>query len=454
MEKQQQQPRKRATHFGAVGWGLIIFSALCFMVTGSFWPAAAANVLVPQFTALLGFSDTSTILLANSICTFCAIGYCFVFTWLMQRFKPRVINCILLIILGVGVFIAGHVNTLGQYIAVWIFVIGSAITLGQATLSAQIGTYMPTKNGSALGWATIGCNLGTIVAVPIMNALIGTQRGFPLAMLVFGLYLILLGILNFVFWPNDPAKRHYELDNGDISMEELAAIKKARDERIVNWTYREMFTNKNFWCIALGYGIEILIGAGIGGQLIVFLVANGIGMAAAITAFSIAGAIGIVGSLTSGYLDQIFSVRIAAMICMCFYAVAGIAAGFFHFGTATMVLLVIGYGFVMGAGSNLPPSHGLNCFGTDFTLAFRIIAPIMIACSASGSLVLGLAQRMTGSYVGAYKVFTILCIPAFLLFLWSDTRQSKKPGEKPVRIHQGDKRLEKLKAKEESNSNG
>lgn len=422
------------TNYGKVGWGLIIYAALAYMVTGSFWGSSATNIVSVQVAAQLGLESNAQILYANTIVQIIAVVFTLIVGYLYSsKLSTRGIILVQFVLSGAAVCCLPLVKSLVAYALVFLVVYTNTYTVAQAGLAMVFSKYMPTKKGSALGWATIGASLNNIIALPVLNALT-TAKSFSFACICFACYMCVLGILCFILWHDDPRKRGYQPDNGDISEEELAAFENAQKNMIPNWSTKEILTNKNFWLIAIGYGLTMLVTVGIASQLVVFEVMNGVPQAKALQIMAITAVVGMIGSILSGYVDQKLGVKKASIIMAVSYALSCFCAGYLPFSKVSNVLFIFFYCIVMGAISNLPASHAIGCFGTDFARVWRIALPIIALITSVSGLLLGKVREMTGSYQGAYAVLGWCAIVAMVLFALSDSKMTKKPGEKPVVI--------------------
>ncbi len=420
-------------NFGLVGWQLIIFAAVGLMVTGSFWASAATNVVAIQVQQLLGLDSPAQVLFTNTYVALATVAIAFVLAIIHSKVKARIMIPVEFFILALGLIFMGRVSSMGMYFVSYLCVYSMAQLIAQVGFGIVFGNYMPTKKGIALGWATVGASLNSIVSLPLLNALTGA-KGFGFACAIFALIMVVLGVIHLILWPDDPKKRNYLPDNGDISEEQLKEMELAQQNMVKNWTFSEVFKNKNFWCISFGYGMIFLCTVGIASQLVPHLVMNGVPQPRAIGIMSITAIVGIFSSIASGYIDQKFGVKVMAALMAGSYTLSCLFAGFFPFTPVTTVLFIAFYCLVVGAISNLPMSHGIGVYGVDFKRVWRAIIPIIQAIAAFSGLLLGKIRELTGGYGQAYRVLMVCAIVALILFLISDSKVMKKPGEKPVGI--------------------
>lgn len=429
---QVTQKGSTTTHYGKIGWALVFTSAICYMFSGSFWNTIAPNVIVPQVAQVLGFETTSPVLYANTIIALLSIVMSFIMSWLHEKFSNRIIMLCEYIIMGAGLFAVGRVTSLPMYVICWLFVVSMGYNIGNVALPRLVGNYMPTKKASALGWATVGTVGANLVLLPWLNSMCSNQ-GFMHACTVFAVIEVVLGILNFLAWTDDPAKRNYVPDNGDTPEEELEHL-TARNGAVSNWTAKEILTNKNFWLLGFGYGVCFMVQQIIGSQLVVYEVSNGIPQATAVRIMSIVAVVGMVSSAVSGYVDQKLGTKKATFLMLLSYAISLAAAGFLPFSTVSNAIFIVFYCLVLGAISNLPASHAINVYGPDFAKAWKFILIIILGMSSCSSLILGKVMELTGSYKGAFVYGVFIAIAGIIIISFSDSKVIKKPGEKPVAV--------------------
>ena len=186
-------------------------------------------------------------------------------------------------------------------------------------------------------------------------------------------------------------------------------------------TTGDILKKRQSWQIAFGYGIILLITVGILSTLVSTLIIKGLPEMNAISIMTIAAVLGIPFSYLWGYLGVKFSTKKATMLL---YAVIFVMIAFMLIpGTWTAYVTAGLLGCFIGAGNNLTPAIIATVFGRyDFSKALAVIMPIWNIVVAFATTVVGVPQSLTGSYVAAYIVLTVVAVIGFILVVTLDDR--------------------------------
>ncbi len=427
----EQQNIQNKYKLGRVGWGLAIFAALVYLVSGPFWSGNAVNVIVPQMVIRFGFDSTARVLSVNTICVLVAAGLTIITQIIYTRVKnTRIVMVASYFLMALTVIILGFERRFAVYIIDYACLACLSMTIPMGGFNIMFDHYLPTKKGVALGWATAGGSFSGVLALPILT-LLTNRFGLGIACLGFACYLIVFGILHWILWPADPKDKGYEPDNGDTPPEVLAAIERAKNDK-PNWTMKEALTNRNFWIIAFAYGIFQMCATGGMQQLVVYQTMNGIDSSLATTAVIVATLVGFVGSAISGYIDTRFGVKTLGIMIGAFFFIAFLILGILPFSLVVIYVFAVIFGVFLGANSNAIPSHAIGVFGPDMPRVWRVILPIICALTGLSGVILGQMINLTGSYQRAYVIFGVLALVGMILLCFSQSSLMKEPGKPPV----------------------
>lgn len=464
MEKQNQTSRKKTNfNYGIRGWLLCLYCMIGFMVIGgAFWAGTAQNTMVAIKAAQIGV-DSATVLAANSaaglIATIVLLGVGILF----GKYKTHIMQTILLLICGIVLIFYGRVSSMAGYVVC--FVVLDSTSNGTSTVGIpQIATaYFPTKKGSFLGWSTIGSNLASLITLSILGALIAAYN-VESATTIFGIFTIIMGLINWFFIPSNPEDAGLLPDNGDFTPEELEAHKAVMSGPPV-WTVKEAMRNKNFWLLPIAYGLLFMCSNGFISQMVPYQIEQlrapvvqslmatgnfdnvGAAIGAAMSDGTIAAkasgymkilpVLALPGSIISGWLDQKFGARRTGLAMAFFYAIAGFAGGLMPFNTVTNWIFMGSFFFWTGANANLVMSHAGSTFGArDYPKLWGRMAPLYSVMRNLAPLVLSIclssaATTLVG-YRHTYAVFGFGAVLAFILIFFTDQNVFKKPGEAPT----------------------
>lgn len=442
---QTQTPRRKTGfNFGVKGWLLILYVMVSWMfISGGWWSGAAQNTMVAAKAAQLGV-EPATILEMNSIIGYVSCIFCLGIGILYGKYKTHIVHTLLLIIGGAACCFYGYVDSpVGYYIAFGLVVImaNSASQVGEPSL---ITNWFPTRKGAALGWASIGNNLTTLIVLPILAALIA-WGGPGKALACFGIATIVMALINWFLIPVDPRKAGFEPDNGDNTPEELEMLAKRMSGPEV-WTNKEAFSNRNFWLIGIAYGLLFMVSSGCLQQMVPYqismrvpeLIASGVapdaapGMAAAAAGrwMKLLPLFALPGSIFGGWLDQKVGTRRAGLMMAGGYIISTLCGGLLPFNQVTNIIFVFMFFFMTGSNANLVMSHAMSFFGPrDYGHIYGRMAVLLQLGTVTAPLVLANSLRISGNYRLGYAAFFVASCIGFILIFIAANRADKEPGQ-------------------------
>ena len=429
----QDKPRAKTNfNYGLHGWLLMFYGLIAFMTAAAFWTSTAQNTAVGILAEQIGVSDATLLNLcsvAAIIATVAMLGVGILF----HKFKTRKMNTIVMILTGAALIIYGHITSVIAYVICYFSIYLLTSTTAAIGIPQIYTSYFPTKKGSIMGWATCGASLAALVALNVLNWLIG-KGGWSVATLCFGLFSIAMGLVNWFFIPDTPEEMKVLPDNCDFDEEELRQRKEILASSKPVWTVKEGLRNKNFWLLPIAYGLLFLVNIGVVSQLVKYEISMGLTPAKAAGFMSLMPVFAVPGSIFSGWLDQKIGARRSGIALAIFFAIGTAFGGFMPYNSVTNWLF---FGFTIfwgGAISNLPQSHACSVFGfRDYPALWAGMNPIMSLIRALNSTVLAISLSYLGGYRDAYKIFCVCAVVAGILLFISDNQIIKKPGEKAER---------------------
>ena len=419
-------------NIGGKGWLLTLFGACIFLVGGPWWQAGFLNAGIASLMDQLGQSREA-ILHTHTIIAFIIIVANFFVPAIYKALKPKWTNILIMVVEAIAIAITGMATSLALYAIARFFVLFGAQAVCQVGIGAIYGRYFPTKKGFVLGWATVGASATNFVTLPVMAALL-PKVGFTGTMFIFAGWVILMALIQLIFIPNDPEKMNYVPDNG-APLSTATETFKNNAENAYTWTLKDLIKSGTFWQMAIAYGIFIAMSAAYMAQLVPHLVMNGVEQLQAIGYISIMGIIGMISSAISGIVDQAIGTRKTSIIMGCSYGVAMLIFGVLPFTMPTTLISLFLFCIVMGAVSNLGPSHYIAVFGPKNFVNVQgyamVIAGIIAAPTTS---ILAFSSSATGSFKTAYLIFAIMDIIAIILVATAPDLMKKETGQKAIRL--------------------
>lgn len=405
------------SNFGR-GWSIIGFAAILMFINGIIH-TNGINILLNMINGMKGW-ETSTMLTINTVAGIIGVISSFVTGRLIIKLGAKKIGGIYLIAGGLAIIWFGYLNSLAAFfvclVVIWVFSDG----YGQLVPFTLTANWFPRKKGLALGWATMGYPVCSILAVPILLFLIG-HFGYGKCFLIIGVVQIIIGVVTFFAIHNYPEEIGMAPDNDPSSKEELEKMIEHRKNYKSSLTVKKLLKDPNMWCIAFMMGLLWMSTIGIVSQLIPRLLAGGYPQNVATHFLQLASACGLFGSYFFGWLDTKIGTRKTTMIYCWFYVASLLVLASSNSIPATVFVCIFG-GTGTGAICNLLPSYIGTVYGRDdFPIANGVISPIASMLRCCNFLILGFGLRVSGSYTISYIIFCAFSVVAFILAIRTKT---------------------------------
>ena len=397
------------------GWWLVIGAAGIQLLSGLLWMHSYSAYAL-QMRSEFGWSTT-------------AISGAFALTrvetgllgplqgWLVDRFGPRLILRIGLIVFAAGFGLFAVVDSLLTYYLAWALIaVGSGLG-GFATLTVAIVNWFDRNRSKAVAISQLGFSIGGL-CVPVVVLSLETL-GWRWTALISGVAVLLIGL------PLVGLVHHRPADVGDVPDGAAMPHPAAPRRRIladINLTPRQAMRTRAFWCISIGHGLALLTVSAVMAHLLPHLTESvAFTPLAAGFVVTLMTVVQIAGQLLGGWLGDRYSKRLLCVGCMLAH---GIGFMFLAFAANTAMVLAFAllHGFGWGVRGPLIVALRADYFGTasfgtimgfssliamfgmtlgalfagvmrdafgDYTIGFAVLA----TCSALGAVLFGIATR-------------------------------------------------------------
>ena len=404
-------------NFGKWGWSMIIYAAISYYIASAvstdglnFYPDALGG---PH-----GWNSGMITTLAGVAGWVALIG-AVIFAQLIAKIGTRIASGIINIVTGLLLIWFGNTSNYVVFI-IMVFALNFIVANIQLNLipSNIMNVWFPRKKGIALGWATMGMPICTATIILILSALTTKFGSAGIAYTIFGIFVIVYGIVSFFWVKDNPESVGAYPDNEPITAEEMEANKKEFESHVSKWTIKELFKEKSTWGIGIGLGLMWATTVGIVSQLVPRLsqINDGQYAGQALGMLSVAAIIGIAGSYFWGFLDTTFGTRKSCIIYGIWYIVAVIFLLLQPQGTAFVWISIVMVGIGIGGIGNLIPSMIGTCFGRyDYLQANRVIAPLNTIIRQCGIVLAGILSQTVYGYSGLYVVLGVFDIIGIIL---------------------------------------
>jgi MFS family permease len=248
------------------GWVIVAVTFLVFVVAYATWHSFS----IFYVAVLQDFGWTRAATAATfSIFTIVYGLNSLVAGGLVDRFGPRVMLPAGGIVLGLGLIALTQMTEIWQFYLLFGVVIAVGLsTLGSVPSYAVLSNWFVKKRGTALGFATAGIGIGTLILVPVLQGVIDSH-GWRTAYLVLGLVtLAVIPMITAVFQRHRPQSLGL-LPDGEIAPQtgtvvESKAEMVRRDVLVVDkewasreWTLGEAGRTRRFWFIFAARCLEL-----------------------------------------------------------------------------------------------------------------------------------------------------------------------------------------------------
>jgi MFS family permease len=426
MSRTEEPGLEGRSHGFFFGWRMVavafvvdfIAVGFFFYSYGIFLKGITADLAGSRFAASLGISI--------------AIGVGALFSPFIGRALDRLsIKRIMIVgalLVGTGFFALSLTTAIWQFYAVMGTLLAFGMSMMGGLASAKlVANWFEEKRGKALGIATIGISFSGLIMPPFANWLIsevGWRGGFQVyAALTVAIIVPLVGAL-VVNRPEDKGLR----PDGEPPEPHHALRDASRD---LHWRTRELLRNRNFWAIAIPFGLAFSSLSAVLIHLVPYATDLGISDGRAAWIVSAAAGAGALGKPVFGQMIDRLDARITIWVSFG-GQLAGLLLLMHGGGFESVLAAAMLFGFTMGG---VVPVHGAvtaAAFGRlSFGKAMGLLRPVQIPIHMLGVPLAGFIFDATGSYRIAFQIFVGFYVAAiaFAATLRLDGRNAERAAE-------------------------
>lgn len=392
------------------GWRAVVVAICIFFF--AFGAPMTMPLVYPEVMKEFGWSLTQATLIYTYKSFTGAVMAIFIIGPLVDRLglKPVMIGAMLAEAIGLASFL--FIESLWNY-----YVVGFMIGIGQAAVIISLRLYISrwfVRNlGLANGIAIIGTSFGGIV-FPLLASQLIPLYGWRTAFACLSLGVFFVSIPLALFARTNPSE-------ADVLPEAAKIAKDADSESLrsieLDITYRQLFTQRTFWLIAIATYISAGVDQAIMQHSIYYLTEEaGLARGVAASALSSLFLIGIFAKFGAGAVYDRYSVRgVSAWNLMLMVAILLIlpVQGFATLMLFAVVLGVAHAGLVVDG-----PIVSKHVFGPRYmNRVLPIFAGFNTLGSGTGPVILAMFYDRTGSYTLGISLFAALVLLSATL-LW------------------------------------
>ncbi|MEK7873069.1 MAG: MFS transporter, partial [Chloroflexota bacterium] len=230
--------------------------------------------------------------------------------YLVDRYGPRLIVLISVILMGLGFIALSQVQSLIAFYAIYILFVAMGASTGIAmAMPTAIANWFIRKRSRAMGILYAGVGMGG-VAVPVLALLISAY-GWRTALVIIGALVIIVFVpLSFVF--RQRPEQYGMMPDGESPATPATTVvpneKKAKDAEI-DFTPRQALRTPSFWLISIAFAMRTTASHGVPLHLMPHLQGQGFSTEAAALALGALGVASVVGRLGFSWLGDFWEKR-------------------------------------------------------------------------------------------------------------------------------------------------
>ena len=318
---------------------------------------------------------------------------------LMDRYGPRWIMSIAVIVMGLLFFGMGVMNAYWQYFIIQVF----GRTLVASTFFLIVGVAIPkwfiAKRGRAIGVAALGQRFGHAMYPLIIGGILvfGDWRAAALAL---GASVWLFGLLPAaLLLRRRPEDMGLLPDNAKPDLRTIEAVSdKPKQTTEISFSRKQALRSPAFYLLLSALTIQSFVATGVNFHQYSYLTGNGVSESVALTALAVSPLVGMPVSIMAGFLIE----RIPAnYVLAAAYVLTSLAIAVFLAADNplfTMIFAVL-YGSGLGVFVTNNQIIWADFFGRSAIGGIRgIVSPVQMFTNALGPWVAALTYDATGSY--------------------------------------------------------
>lgn len=338
--------------------------------------------------------------------------------WFVDRFGPRGMICVGVVIFGAGFMLLSQVDSLPAFYAAFAVVALGSGLCGYFPLTISMVNWFERKRARALSTMTLGFALGGMT-VPIVALSLQTF-GWRATVFASGVLIIVAGL------PLATVIRRRPEDQGDVvdglrePQADQAASSSGGAHKARDFTAREALRTPAFWFVSLGHGFALIVVSAVTVHAITHL-KEGLGytIGTASLVISLMTLCQFSGILLSGAIGDRYDKRLISAACMLFHMV-GLLLLTYALSTPMVIGFAILHGLAWGLRVPLMQAMRADYFGrSSIGLIMGLSSMIVLVGQMSGPLIAGILADATGNYRAGFTTVAVLAGLGSVFFLFA-----------------------------------
>ena len=337
--------------------------------------------------------------------------------WLTDRFGPRVLIRVGMVIFGVGFMLFSRIEgPVAFFLTFFMMALGSSLG-GYLPVGVAVVAWFRRRRALALSISASGMAIGGLLTPLVVLA--ASRVGWRWTAFASGLLVIAVGVPLGQLMRRRPEAYGWTVDGDTPETAAAAADARVRAAPVQrDFTPREALATRAFWYISLGHAASLLVVSAVMVHMVIH-VTERLGYAlpqagSVVAAMTVMQAI---GQLSGGWLGDRFSKRRIAAGCMLGHAAALMILAFASAFWMVVVFAIL-HGTAWGMRGPLMGAIRADYFGSAaFGTITGISSMVLMVGMMGGPLVAGILADRTGSYVPGFSVLAACSALGSVFFL-------------------------------------
>jgi sugar phosphate permease len=334
--------------------------------------------------------------------------------WLTDRFGPRVLIRVGMIVFGVGFILFSRIDgPVTFFLTFFVMALGSSLG-GYLPVGVAIVAWFRRRRALALSISASGMSIGGLLTPLVVLA--ASRVGWRWTALASGLLVIAAGVPLAQVMRRRPEAYGWTPDGDPPRSAAEAPARPAPATR--DFTPREALATRAFWYISAGHAAALLVVSAVMVHMVIHVTERlGYSLPQAAAVGALMTVTQAIGQLSGGWLGDRFSKRRIAAGCMLAHAAGLLVLAFA--GAFWMVLLfAVLHGTAWGMRGPLMSAIRADYFGSAaFGTITGISSMVLMVGMMGGPLVAGILADRTGSYVPGFGLLAALSALGSVFFL-------------------------------------
>ena len=344
--------------------------------------------------------------------------------WLIDRFGPRAVMRVGLVMLAIGFLGFSQLNSLPMfYVTYGLMTLGAGLA-GFMAITVAVVNWFDRYRARALGMAQIGFAVGGLIAPAVILSI--TEIGWRQTSIASAFLILAVGLPITTFVRSRPEEMGLRIDGLSVEQEAAQRASDEADHReststTVDYTAREALGTRAFWMISLGHASALLVVAAVMVHLFLHLTDSlGYTDAQAASVIGVMTVAQIGGQLGGGYLGDRVSKRLLLFVCMLMHAAALLFVAHLGGSVGGVLAFAILHGAAWGCRGPLQQALRADYFGrTSFGMIMGFSSLVTMIGTVAGPVLAGVLYDVTGSYEAGFTLIAMLAAAGSVFFVLS-----------------------------------